>query len=79
MQQELATTNRVCAYDRAGHGWSQPGPQPRTAQQITRELHTLLEDAGVAGPYVLAGNSYGGRLVINYAAYYPDEVLGWTI
>jgi pimeloyl-ACP methyl ester carboxylesterase len=79
VQQELATTNRICAYDRAGHGWSQLGPQPRDAQQIARELHTLLVNANVAGPYVLAGDSYGGRLVINYAAYYPDEVLGLVL
>jgi pimeloyl-ACP methyl ester carboxylesterase len=76
VQRELASTNRVCAYDRAGHGWSERGPQPRDGQQIARELHRLLANAHVPGPYVLAGASYGGRLVINYTAYYPDEVLG---
>ncbi|HET7087673.1 MAG TPA: alpha/beta hydrolase [Anaerolineae bacterium] len=79
VQQELASTNRVCAYDRAGHGWSQPGLQPRDAPQIVRELHTLLVNAHIAGPYVLAGNSYGGRLIINYTASYPDEVLGLVL
>ena len=79
VQHDLAATNRVCAYDRAGHGWSQPGPQPRTAQQLVRELHTLLSNAHIAGPYVLAGDSYGGRLVINYAADYPDEVIGLVL
>ncbi len=76
VQHDLAPTNRVCAYDRAGHGWSQPGPQPRTAQQLVHELHTLLSNAQIADPYVLVGDSYGGRLAVNYAAEYPGEVAG---
>lgn len=79
VQHELVSTNRVCAYDRAGHGWSQPGPQPRTAQQLVRELHTLLSNAQITGPYIMVGDSYGGRLVINYTADYPDEVAGLVL
>ena len=57
---------RVCSYDRAGDGWSDIGPHPRTFRQIVYELHTLLERAGVRGPFVLVGHSYGGWLVRQY-------------
>jgi pimeloyl-ACP methyl ester carboxylesterase len=76
VQQQLASSNRVCAYDRAGNGWSEPGPAPRTAQQIVGELHTLLTKANIPGPYVLVGHSFGGILNRVYAAQYPGEVLG---
>jgi hypothetical protein len=62
IQPELATTTRVCAYDRAGYGWSDPSPQPRTPRQIPEELHTLLGNAGIEGPYVLVGTSSGKTL-----------------
>ena len=55
VQREVADTARVCAYDRAGMGWSEKGPEPRDAERVTGELHALLEDAGIEGPYVLAG------------------------
>jgi len=76
IQPEIAATARVCAYDRAGFGWSELGPEPRDAHQQVRELHALLTNAGVAGPYVLVGHSYGGRVARVYAAQYPDEVVG---
>src|SRR5215218_446463 len=60
VQPGVAKFARVCTYDRAGTGWSEPGPQPRTSQQIVKELHTLLGNAGVTGPYVLVGHSFGG-------------------
>ena len=63
VQPELGRSTRVCAYDRAGMGWSDPGPQPRTPGQIARELHTLLTNAGIAGPYVLVGHSLAGTNV----------------
>jgi pimeloyl-ACP methyl ester carboxylesterase len=50
----------VCTYDRAGNGWSEAGPQPRAAQQFVAELHALLKQANVPGPYVLVGHSLGG-------------------
>src|ERR671910_3425386 len=53
VHQQLAKTTRVCAYDRAGLGWSEAGPEPRDARQISNELHTLLKGAGTEGPYVL--------------------------
>ena len=50
VQPEVARATRVCAYDRAGRGWSDPGPAPRDARQLARELHTLLANAAVPGP-----------------------------
>jgi pimeloyl-ACP methyl ester carboxylesterase len=76
VQPEVAGFARVCTYDRAGMGWSEPGTQPRTSQQIVKELHTILGNAGVEGPYVLVGHSFGGTDVQVYASRYPDEVAG---
>jgi pimeloyl-ACP methyl ester carboxylesterase len=76
VQQQLAKTTRVCAYDRAGLGWSEPGTEPRDARQVSSELHTLLTNAGIEGPYVLVGHSYGGLYARMYAARYSEEVAG---
>src|SRR5437660_2176721 len=59
VQPAVARFTRVCSYDRAGYGWSDTGPGPRTSQQIVRELHLLLVHAQLHGPYVLAGHSLG--------------------
>ncbi|MCE7985012.1 MAG: alpha/beta hydrolase [Caldilinea sp. CFX5] len=79
IQTAVAAVTQVCAYDRAGVGWSDPGPAPRDAQQITEELHQLLRRAGLAAPYLLVGHSYGGLYVRLYAATYPDEVAGLVL
>jgi pimeloyl-ACP methyl ester carboxylesterase len=76
VQRVAAETTRVCAYDRAGLGWSEVGPEPRDAKQVSGELHTLLANAGIEGPYVLVGHSYGGLYARTYADRYPDEVAG---
>jgi pimeloyl-ACP methyl ester carboxylesterase len=77
VQQQLADSTRVCAYDRAGMGWSERGPEPRDAKQISSELHDLLANAaGIEGPYVLVGHSYGGLYARMYAAQYSEEVAG---
>ena len=76
VQRQVSDTTRVCAYDRAGMGWSEMGPDPRDARRITGELHTLLGKAGIEGPYVLVGHSFGGMYMQTYAARYPDEVAG---
>src|SRR5262249_38349957 len=60
VQAAVSTTVRTCAYDRAGLGWSELGPNPRTPQRIAEELHTLLENAGIEPPYVMVGHSIGG-------------------
>jgi pimeloyl-ACP methyl ester carboxylesterase len=78
-QPEVAKTTRVCSYDRAGYGWSDPSPHPRTASWRAKELHTLLVNANVQGPYVLVGHSLGGMLVRVYAHTYPDEVVGMVL
>src|SRR3712207_56002 len=79
VQPELAKSTRVCTYDRAGMGWSEAGAQPRTSQQIARELHAPLGDAGVERPYVLVGHSFGGTNMQVYASRYPDEVAGMVL
>src|ERR671912_1474004 len=76
VQRQVSGTTRVCAYDRAGLGWSEMGPDPRDARQISSELHTLLSEDGIEGPYVLVGHSFGGMYMQTYAARYPDEVAG---
>jgi pimeloyl-ACP methyl ester carboxylesterase len=76
VQPEVSKFARVCAYDRAGFGWSEAGVRPRTSQQIVKELHALLGNAGVQAPYVLVGHSIAGIHVQLYAAQYPDEVAG---
>lgn len=60
VQPEIAQFSRAVSYDRAGHGWSDLAPEPRTARQLAQELHELLDAAGVPGPYVLVGHSFGG-------------------
>lgn len=79
VQPEVAKFTRVCSYDRAGYGWSDPGPTPRTSQQIAEELHSLLERASVSGPYVLVAHSFGGLPVRIYADRYPNEVAGMVL
>lgn len=79
VQAEVASFARVCSYDRAGLGWSERGPRPRTVANIVDELHTLLGAAGVEPPYVLVGHSKGGMFARLYAHRYPDEVAGMVL
>ena len=79
VQPSIAQSTRVCAYDRAGMGWSDPGPLPRTPQRIVAELHTLLTTAGIHGPYILVGHSIGGKYVRLYASQYPQDVAGLVL
>lgn len=76
VQPEVARFTRVCSYDRAGHGWSDLGPHPRTMRQMVWELRTLLDRADVQPPYVLVGHSYGGMLARLFAFTYPSDVVG---
>ena len=76
VQPGVAQSTRVCTYDRAGYGFSEPGPLPRTADRIARELHTLLERADVPGPYVIVGHSLGGAHARVFAHADPAEVAG---
>jgi len=79
VQPGVAGFARVCSYDRAGSGWSDLGPRPRTMHQIVWELHTLLDKAGVKPPFVMVGHSYGGWVVRLYASTYPAEVAGMVL
>src|SRR5215212_5577313 len=76
VQPEAAKTTRVCTYDRAGMGYSEAGPLPRTAEQFAKELHSLLQRADIPGPYVLVGHSMGGAPVRVFAQTYAAEVVG---
>ena len=76
VQPEVAKTTRVCSYDRPGLGWSDAGPRPGDAAQSARELHTMLQNANVPGPYVMVGHSLGGLIVRVFAHDYASEVLG---
>jgi pimeloyl-ACP methyl ester carboxylesterase len=79
VQPEAAKSTRVCAYDRAGLGWSESSGSPRTIGNMAGELHSLLEAAKIDKPVVLAGHSFGGALVRMYAHEYPEEVVGMVL
>jgi pimeloyl-ACP methyl ester carboxylesterase len=80
VQSEVATFIRVCSYDRAGLGQSDPAPPgPRTAQDTVADLRLLLMNAGLIGPYVLVGHSYGGLVTRLYASSYPTQVAGLVL
>jgi pimeloyl-ACP methyl ester carboxylesterase len=72
----VARVTRACAYDRAGFGWSDAGPLPRTAGRIADELHELLRRAAIAPPYVLVGHSFGGLVTRLFTARHREEVAG---
>src|SRR5213082_131637 len=79
IQPAVARFTRVCSYDRAGYGWSDTGPGPRTSQQIVKELHLLLVHGQISGPYLLVGHSVGGLNMRLYAYRYPQEVAGMVL
>lgn len=79
IQPEVATTTRVCAYDRANRGKSDRGPEVNTAEQMVAALRTALATAGILGPYVLAAHSFGGYVALLYAGRYPAEVAGLVL
>jgi len=79
VQPAIAQTTQVCAYDRAGMGWSDPSPGPHDAHQIAATLHTLLGNAEIASPYVLVGWSYGGLYMRAFANQYRSEVAGMVL
>jgi pimeloyl-ACP methyl ester carboxylesterase len=79
IQTEVAKFTEACWYDRAGMGWSDPGPFPRTAEAIASDLHHLLNRAGVSPPFVLAGFSFGGLPLRKYNGLFPSEVAGMVL
>lgn len=76
VQPDVAAFARVCSYDRAGMGWSEPGAQPRDSASIAAELESLLRAAGERTPYLLVGHSVGGYHVRVFVGRYPDLVSG---
>ena len=79
VQREVATFARAITYDRAGFGWSDQGPLPRTAGRIASELRALLHAAGERPPYVLVGHSFGGLVMRIFAQHYRDETAGLVL
>jgi pimeloyl-ACP methyl ester carboxylesterase len=79
VQPRIAKWTRACSYDRAGAGFSDPGPMPRTSLRIAQELHTALHRADIAGPYILVGSAFGGDNVRTFAVLYMDEVAGMVM
>ena len=79
VQPEVAKWTRACSYDRAGAGFSDPGPMPRTSARIAQELRTALHNAGITGPYILVGSAFGGDNVRTFADLYMGEVAGLVL
>lgn len=79
VQPRIAEFAQVVSYDRAGYGWSDAGPEPRTTERIVSELHALLHNAEVEPPYLMVGHSFGGIHIRAFAEAYPDEVVGLVL
>lgn len=79
VQPELGATTRVCTYDRAGMGWSDPGLRARTPEQVAEELHTLLVNADVPGPYVPVAHSLSGKYARLFALRHRRETAGLVL
>jgi pimeloyl-ACP methyl ester carboxylesterase len=75
----VAKVTQVCVYDRAGLGRSDKATVPRTSRNVASDLHALVEKAGIAPPYVLAGQSFGGMNARMFAHLYPDAVAGMVL
>jgi pimeloyl-ACP methyl ester carboxylesterase len=76
VQSAVSRSRRVCSYDRSGLGWSEAGDRPYDPGRVPEELHQLLENAEITGPYILVGQSLGAAFARLFAARYPDEVVG---
>lgn len=76
IQNQVSQFAFTASYDRCGLGWSSQSQSARTPGNICRELHTLLEVAGLKGPFVLVGHSFGGLVMRRYALLYPEDVVG---
>jgi pimeloyl-ACP methyl ester carboxylesterase len=79
VQSRVEKFTRICTYDRAGYAWSEPGPFPRTFDQLNLELHEGLKALNERGPFILVGHSFGGPVIRHYVSLYPDEVAGMVL
>lgn len=75
----VARNTTVCAYDRAGQGWSDPPPSPQGGVAVVTDLHTLLDRARIPKPFVLVGHSTGGAYARIFAARYPEQIAGMVM
>src|SRR5882757_10808283 len=79
VQPQIAKWTRACSFDRAGAGFSEPGPMPRTSVRIAKELHAALDRAGITGPFILVGHAFGGDNVRTFADLHMGEVAGLVL
>src|ERR1700730_13659648 len=79
IRRQLAGSYRVVCYDRAGLGWGDIGPMPRTADRIVEELHSLLDRSAIPPPYLLVGHSFGGLTMPLFAARYREQTAGMVL
>jgi pimeloyl-ACP methyl ester carboxylesterase len=79
VQPQIANWTRACSYDRAGAGFSDPGPMPRSSVRVAEELHTALHRVGITEPYILVGHAFGSDNVRTFAVLYMDEVAGMVL
>lgn len=79
IQNHASVETRVCVFDRPGYGWSDTGPQPRNSLRISNEMEKLIQKAGIPGPYVLVGHSFGGYNIRVFAAHHPQQIAGMVL
>ena len=79
VQAEIAKTTRVCAYDRAGLGWSDGMSEPMSPEQVAKTLHRLLQNAAIKPPFILVGHSRGGLFCRSFYHQFPDEIKGMVL
>lgn len=79
IQRAVATHTRICAYDRAGYGWSEASDLPRATKKIAHELYDLLQTANIQGPYIMVGHSFGGFTAQYFARQFNDQVVGMVL
>jgi pimeloyl-ACP methyl ester carboxylesterase len=79
IQPAIAKFTTACWYDRAGEGWSDAGPYPRTSLSIAKDLHDLMHRSSLPAPYVIAGWSFGGLTVRVFNGMYPEDIAGMVL
>lgn len=79
VQPDVAAFTRACTYDRAGYGWSDPGPLPRDSQNVVSDLEQLLGNGSVPAPYVLVGHSLGGLVAQYFARQNAERIAGLVL
>jgi pimeloyl-ACP methyl ester carboxylesterase len=79
VQNRSSAQTQVCVFDRPGYGWSDAGPQPRNSLRISNEIEKLVQKAGIDGPYVLVGHSFGGYNIRVFASQHPQKIAGMVL